>query len=82
MNANPDNGGGQDDADSDTIYLPASAGGPDCKAGDKITFTVVGKTADGEIEVKADAPASGSDWKSDLDAHMAQPPDDETQGGM
>lgn len=37
----------------DTFFVPSSiGGGKECKAGDKLTFEVLGKDSDGNYEVK------------------------------
>jgi len=66
--------GREEDASEDSFFVPADAvADHDCKPGDILKFEVLGKDADGDIEVRFSGydPAKGGDFVSDMKRHMA-----------
>ena len=66
----PDDAG---EADGETLFIPeTSLGGRTCEPGDVLTFTVVGKTSDGELEVELDKESTDEDYASGSDKADAE----------
>lgn len=80
-----DGGSEQGESSPESFYLPAdTAGCENCKPGDMLSFKVVGKTNDGELEVqKVDGNSDGKDFKSDKEwSDMAAPDSMPANSGM
>ena len=66
----------EEEGSEDTFFIPGDAvQGHDCAAGDKLTFEVLGKDSEGDIEVrlmKAEK-ASADDFDEDLKGTFDRP---------
>lgn len=66
---------GAEHEQAETFFLPSGfPGSENLKPGDTVTLKVVGKDAEGGIEVEAESPEEGDeggDWKEDLRSSMA-----------
>lgn len=69
----PPETGEQAAPEGNTFFLPSGfPGSESLKAGDTVTLTVVGKTAEGEIEVSSDSGMGEGSWQEDLRATMSE----------
>ena len=58
------------ESSDNTFYLPSDlTAGLNCKPGDTLTFRVVGKDEEGNVEVER-VGDDGDDWETDFDNHM------------